>query len=62
MFGMFVRPDEGIGLPWQRSEREPSFRRGLMLVGLIVVAGLVLSVLAGRPTPSEQLTILEEAR
>jgi len=62
MFPKFAPPDEGIGLPWQGSQREPSFWRGLVLVALIAVAGLALSVLAGLPTPNEQLTVLEETR
>ena len=62
MFAMFVAPARGIDRPRQRGEREPSFWRGLALMGLIALAGLALSVLAGLPTPSEQLTILEEGR
>jgi hypothetical protein len=51
MFAMFVAPARGIEWPRQRGEREPSFWRGLALMGLIVLAGLAL--LAGLPTPGE---------
>ncbi len=62
MLDLFVAPARGIDRPRRRGQREPSFWRGLALVGLIAVAGLAVSVLAGMPTPSEQLTILEESR
>ena len=62
MFAMFVTAAHGIDRPWRRSEREPSFWRGLALMGLIASAGLALSVLAGLPAPIEQLTMLEESR
>ena len=62
MFTMFVAEAHRIDRPWRRSEREPSFWRVLALMGLIASAGLALSLLAGLPTPSEQLTILEESR
>jgi hypothetical protein len=62
MFVMFVAPARGIDRPRRRGGREPSFWRGLALMGLIALAGLALSVLAGTPAPSEQLTILEGSR
>jgi hypothetical protein len=62
MFVMFVAPARGIDGPRRRGEREPSFWRGLALLGLIALGGLTMSLLAGLPEPSEQLTILEESR
>jgi hypothetical protein len=43
--------EDGISL--RRREQEPSLWRGLALMGLVAVAGLVLSALAGLPTPIE---------
>jgi hypothetical protein len=53
MFAMFVAAPRDIERPRQRGEREPSFWRGLAVTGLISLAGLALSVLAGLPTPCE---------
>jgi hypothetical protein len=47
--------------PGRRGEREPSFRRGLALMGIIALAGLAISFLTGSPAPSEQLTTLEQS-
>jgi hypothetical protein len=53
MFAMIVAAARDIEGPRRRGEREPSFWRGLALMGLVAAAGLVLSVLAGLPTPIE---------
>jgi hypothetical protein len=62
MFAMFVAPERSIDRSRRRGEQEPSFWRGLALLGLIALAGLALSVLVGAPPPSEQLTMLEQSR
>ena len=48
---MFAAPARGIDWPRRRGQRELTLWRGLVLMGLIAVAGLVLSALAGLPTP-----------
>jgi hypothetical protein len=53
MFATFVASVRGIDRPRRRGEPEPSLWRGLALMGLVAVAGLVLSALAGLPTPIE---------
>jgi hypothetical protein len=62
MFAMFVDWPRDIERPQRRGEREHGLWRGLALLGLIGLAGVALSLLAGFPTPSEQLTILEMCR
>jgi hypothetical protein len=62
MFSVFVPSTREIYWPRRLGAREPSFWRGLALMGLIAAAGLALSVLAGLHTPSEQLTTIEEIR
>jgi hypothetical protein len=53
MFAMFVAAPRDIDRLRRRGQREPSFWRGLALMGLIALTGLALSVLAGLPTPIE---------
>jgi hypothetical protein len=62
MFAMFMAPARGTDRPQRRGGPEPSFWRGFALLSLIALTGLALSVLAGLPAPSEQLTILQEIR
>ena len=59
MFAIFVDRPRDIERPQRRGEREPGLWRELALLGLIALAGVAVSLLAGFPTPSEQLTILE---
>jgi hypothetical protein len=59
MFAMFVDRPRDIERPQRRGEREHGLWRELALLGLIALAGVTLSLLAGFPTPREQLTILE---
>jgi hypothetical protein len=53
MFAMSVGEAQDIESSWRRGDREPSFWRALVLMGLIAVAGLVLSALVGSPVPIE---------
>jgi len=62
MFVMFMAPARGTDRPRRRGGQEPSFWRGLALLGLVALTGLARSVLAGLPAPGDQLTILEESR
>ena len=61
MFAIFGAPARGTYRPRRRGGQEPSFWRGLALLGLLALAGLALSVLAGLSIPSDQLTVLEES-
>jgi len=60
MFAMFGVPARTIDRPRRLAGPEPSFWRGLALLGLVALIGLALSILIGAPAPIEQLTILGE--
>jgi hypothetical protein len=53
MLTMLAARAGGIEWPRRRDQQKLTLWRGLVLMGLVAAAGLVLSALVGLPTPIE---------